>query len=53
MGLGAANKLNDVLNGVLFYMKKLLVLDEKITAKTLKKYAEQPSAELFSGTVNC
>lgn len=29
MGLGAASKLNDVLNGALFYMKKLLVLDEK------------------------
>lgn len=37
MGLGAANKLNDVLNGVLFYMKKLLVLDEKNYDESLEE----------------
>lgn len=37
MDLGAASKLNDVLNGALFYMKKLLMLDEKNYDESLEE----------------
>ncbi len=37
MDLGAASKLNDVLNGALFYMKKLLMLDEKNYNESLEE----------------
>lgn len=50
MGLGAANKLNDVLNGVLFYMKKLLVLDEKNYDESLEEmYRTAVRGIIFKG----